>query len=166
MNRAKRQRHRRCQHQYDVDWISETLLVPGITGTRGIEQATVIADLDFASNVGAIRISVVQQQLPRAQPAWIEIREIASRALPHRALIFLVGDEDVLDIEPHTRGHEHCQQQAKSASTQCRPRPAHAPEDAERIAPCYNLLCLCLRGEHVCCFRRASVCSPGFSAGI
>src|SRR5689334_13245397 len=72
----KRELDRGCQHQNDVDRIRKCLLIFGIVRPRGIEHASVVANLNLPSDVIAIWISAMQKQFAGTQPSWIKVREI------------------------------------------------------------------------------------------
>jgi hypothetical protein len=51
---------------------------------------------------------MMQQQLPRTQPARIKITKIAARRPVKRGISLLMADQDALHVEPHAS----CNQQA------------------------------------------------------
>ena len=66
-----------------------------------------VSGLDFPSDIFAVRIAMMKQQLARAEPARIDVRKIAPRAAMCGCISPLVRDEHILHIKPHAR----CQQQ-------------------------------------------------------
>ena len=69
------------------------------------QRSSIVSSLDFASNLRAIRIAAVQQQFSRAQPARIQVGEIAARLIVTRRVLLLIRNQDALDIEQHA-GHQ------------------------------------------------------------
>ncbi len=92
-----------------VNRIGKTLLIFGIVGTIRVKDASVVAALNFPRNLRAVGIAIVQQQLPRPQPARIEIGEIASRSSVGRGIRLLIGHQHFLHVEPHAPGEEQRQ---------------------------------------------------------
>src|SRR5579864_5954707 len=71
-----------------------------------IEHPAVVAGLDSARNLRAIRIAAMEQQLTRAQPTRIEVGEIAARPITAEGFTALVWNENVPNVVPHAPGKQ------------------------------------------------------------
>src|SRR5437016_908832 len=69
-------------------------------GAGGIDLPSVIADLNFAGDLAAIRITSMQQQLACAQPTRIKVREIAAGNVVLGGLASLVRDQNEIGVAP------------------------------------------------------------------
>src|SRR5579871_5543616 len=72
----------------------------------GIEHAAVVAQLNSARNLIAIRIAAVEQQLTRAQPTWIQVGEIAARPVTAERFTALVWNQNMPNVVPHAPGKQ------------------------------------------------------------
>src|SRR5208282_2813471 len=103
---SKMKTDRRRQIENDVRWICESLLVGWVRGPRRIEGAPVVSGLNFARDLGTIRIPAMKKQFPRAQPARIEIGKIAARPVMCGGVGNLMRNQHAIDVSPHADSEE------------------------------------------------------------
>src|SRR5260370_41135863 len=91
----------RRQMKNNVHRVGESLLVDWVCRARSIERAAVVSSLNLTRDLGAIRISAMEEQFPRAQPARIEIGKIAARAVMRGGVGDLMRNQHTIDVSPH-----------------------------------------------------------------
>src|SRR5260370_30989352 len=90
----------RRQMKNNVHRVGESLLVDWVCRARSIERAAVVSSVNLARALGAIRISAMEEQFPRAQPARIEIGKIAARPVMRGGVGDLMRNHHPADVSP------------------------------------------------------------------
>jgi len=106
-DRQKRKRDRRCKQKNYVQGISKGHLIFRVVGVPRIKRAPVVADLNLARDLRAIRIALVEKQFACSQPARIQVTKIPARSSVKRGICLLIADHHPLHVEPHAS----CQRQ-------------------------------------------------------
>src|SRR5581483_8050642 len=92
------------QQKCNVDRVRESFLVLGIGRALRIKRTAVVAELKLAGDLGTIGAAMMHKKFARAQPARIEIGEIAARPSAGSRLSELIRNEDALDVVQHAAG--------------------------------------------------------------
>src|SRR5208282_1816079 len=132
---------RRREIENDIYRISKSLLVDGVSGTRSIERAAVVSGLNFSCDLGAIRISAMQEEFPRSQPTGIEIGKISARPVMRSGVRNLVRNQHTVRIGPRAHSTKD-RKQRQLPGTKPKPgrsrdgvHPVTSGSDALRSAP-------------------------------